>query len=299
MLGETASRLCGTIVLGYGMKPFAAAVACALLCWGHQAKAGALGPEQAAEMLAHAWMIDNRCNVLGNDDRDALTNLVARAEISLAEKKSVAAARAAIGRGRASGSAAPCDSASAKSVQDVLTAAKSATGLDMPVESSPEVPAVAEPEPVVEASAAPAAEPDQQAAAEAASDGEAPDPVLDAVQVEPVVMPRKRAVVVAPPAANKPAKVAIKRVTPPKKVAAKKVQERKIVAVKAVYAGGYGQTAEAYYKELRCRTKSLRAVNAMYAKVLREHRQAVANSGKASVRALLRAAEARAARGAC
>ena len=302
MLGECERRICvGRCGLGYGMKPVLFAFACLLSCAGLEARAEAVSPDKAAEMLAHAWMVDNRCNVLGNDDRDLLTNFVARAEISLAEKKSVAAARAAIGRGRASGTAAPCDSMSAKSVQDVLRAARTASApaeMELPSAAVPEAP-VAAPEP----------EPAPQQ--DAVLDGEAPEPVpalnaptqanrIDEVEPAPVVAPlRKRAVVQTPRTVQKPARVVIKRVPAPKRVAAKKPVEKKIAMVQTRPAGGYAVTAEAYYKELRCRRKSLQAVRAMYAQVLRQHRAAVSASGKSAVRTLLRQAEARASRGSC
>lgn len=280
------------------MKPVLLAFACVLSCAGWEARAEAVSAEKAAEMLAHAWMVDNRCNILGNDDRDLLTNYVARAEISLAEKKSVAVARAAIGRGRASGTAAPCDAESGKSVKDVLRAARTASApadMDMPQASIPAAPVEqAQPEP-------------EQAAASALADGEAPDPVTQVPTLSqdtrtdpPAAAPlRKRAVVVTPRTAHKPAKVALKREPAPRKPAAKKPAAAKIAVVRTGASSGYAVTAEAYYRELRCRRKSHQAVRAMYAQVLRQHRAAVSASGKSAVRALLRAAEARASRGSC
>ncbi len=61
----------------------------------------------------------------------------------------------------------------------------------------------------------------------------------------------------------------------------------------------YAATVETYYRDMRCRTRSLASAKALYARVLRQHREAVAASGKAAVRALLKAAEARASRGSC
>lgn len=274
------------------MKFVAGMFASLLILMGSGAWAEAVSPEQAAEMLAHAWMIDNRCNVLGNDERDALTTLVARAELALAEKKSVTAARNAIGRGRASGTAAPCNGESAQSVRDVFEAAQSATAgaaLDMPASVAA---------PVAKAAVVPAPPPVTAAPASVADD-EAPETVA-LVSAEPLgepvvpaVVPRKKmakAVITEPRTPQKPAKVAM---------VVKKARPAKPAPQNTTTASGYAVTAEAYYKELRCRTKSGRAMNAMYSIVLRQHRAAIASQGKAAVRALLRAAEARAARGSC
>ena len=276
------------------MKFVAGMFASLLILMGSGARAEAVSPEQAAEMLAHAWMIDNRCNVLGNDERDALTTLVARAELALAEKKSVTAARNAIGRGRASGTAAPCNGESAQSVRDVFKAAQSATAgaaLDAPASASAPTPKAA-----VVPAVAPAPVP---AAPASVADDEAPETVA-LVSMEPLgepvvptVLPRKKvakAVITEPRTPQKPARVAM---------VAKKGRPAKPAAQTTATASGYAVTAEAYYKELRCRTKTGRAMSAMYSIVLRQHRAAIASQGKAAVRALLRAAEARAARGSC
>lgn len=257
-------------------------------------QAAAVGPEKATELLAHSWMIDNRCSVLDKDERDVLTGLVARAEISLAEKVSVKAARGAIARGRASGTAAPCDAQNAQVVKDTLKAATSAAAvseMDVPesaVAAQAAVPKVAEavePEPVDDE----ALQAEQPAVAEAVTaDVEA----IDAPKVvrKPSVSARK---VVA---SNK-----LKEKAKPPRVVAKREKPIVIATVtkRVPNANGYGATAENYYRELRCRRLSQRAVNAMYARVLREHRQAVSASGKAAVRRLLRAAEARASNGSC
>ncbi len=113
--------------MGIRMKTFAL-VAAVSLAWAIvPARAEGIPPEKAAEMLAHAWMIDNRCNILNPEDRDALTGFVARAELALAEKLSVEAARSAIRKGRASGTSAACDEDSAATVRDTFRAVKSAT----------------------------------------------------------------------------------------------------------------------------------------------------------------------------
>ena len=103
-----------------GMKHLALVFAATSIWLTGEAWAAMTGPEKATELLARAWMIDNRCNVLDRDARDELTGFVARAEISLAEKASVKAAETAVAKGRATGTSAPCGEQSAKFVHNVL-----------------------------------------------------------------------------------------------------------------------------------------------------------------------------------
>lgn len=251
--------------MGIGMKRVALLAALALAWGSASAQAEAIGPERAAEMLAHAWMVDNRCNVLSKTERDALTGFVARAELSLAQLRSVDAARKAIGKGRASGTAAPCDQASAQLVRETLRVAMSATAGLAQAPAAP-LPAVKPPK-----------------TEERKTVAKAEAPVTDvAMMAQAAATPAK-------------APVAAKATLKPVQKAAAKPDPKPASGALA----GYAVTAETYYRELRCRNRSFPAVNALYAKVLRQHREAVAAGGKAAVKALLKAAEARAARGAC
>lgn len=273
---------------------------CAL---GASASAAPIGPEKATELLARAWMINHRCNVLTPAERDELTGLVARAEIALAGKRSVAAARAAMGRGRAAGTSAACGFESAKAVRDILQAAKVATvAADMDLSVDSEVPPQAQ-------KLAPAAMPATQDRAVAI---EQPQPAPKIVAQQPPIVIKP----VVPKASDSSVKSASGTVVPAKplrqprpkvRVAAEKKPQPqprakskpKVASVSPALAAGYGKTAEDYYRELRCRNLSTRAVKAMYARVLREHRQAVAASGRAKVRQILRAAQSRAAGRSC
>ena len=241
-----------------GMKHLALVFAATSIWLTGEAWAAMTGPEKATELLARAWMIDNRCNVLDRDARDELTGFVARAEISLAEKASVKAAKAAVAKGRATGTSAPCGEQSAKFVHNVLVAAKSASGVaDMDDDTAA-------------AKIAPTPLPIEKPA-------EAPETQVTALRLGELHLKSK----------PKVARLIIKPEKP------------KAVQINVVTSAGYAATAEAYYRELRCRTLSQRSVNAMYAKVLREHRRAVTANGKVAVRRLLREAEARASGRAC
>ena len=102
----------------------------ALLAFGHlpgqmsAVQAAGLQPAEATALLAKTLVIDKRCNILAEADRQELQDLVARAEIALAEMQSVAAAKSALAKGRNGGKADICGAGTAKIVQDVLSQAR-------------------------------------------------------------------------------------------------------------------------------------------------------------------------------
>lgn len=102
-------------------------------------------PEQATELLAKSQTIDTKCNFLTSAQHMELSHLAARAEIALATQQSVAAASAALARGKALGKATTCGDAERAEVSGILAAAKSAL-LQAP-QPVPQVTAV-EPQPV-------------------------------------------------------------------------------------------------------------------------------------------------------
>jgi hypothetical protein len=265
------------------------------LSLGTAAVAAPIGPEKATELLARAWMINHRCNVLTPTERDELTGLVARAEIALAGMRSVAAARAAMGRGRAAGTSAACGFESTKAVRDILQAAKVATvAADMDISVDSNVPPVAQKLPPAE----------KPATQDRGTVIEQPEPAPMIVAQEPPIVIKP----IAPRATDQGVKKATRVVAiakpvrpqrPKVRVAVEKKRKPTLTAVSPAVAAGYGKTAEEYYRELRCRNLSTRAVKAMYAQVLREHRQAVSANGRAKIRQVLRAAQSRAAGRSC
>jgi hypothetical protein len=214
--------------------------------------------EDAAMLLAKSAAIDAKCGVLAKERSQTLRNFVAQAEISLAEKASVSAARKALSGGRAAGKTAVCDDAAKKLVNDILAAATAAT--TAPIEDTT---TVKTPAPVIVA--------------------EKPTPAPVALAVAQQVA--KRPVVVAKkqkPKAKTPAVVVVKAVKPAKIA--------KPVKGLATYAG----VAEKYYVAVRCRTMSVSRINSLYQTVLTNHRQALASNRARDVRTMLKAAEARA-----
>jgi outer membrane biosynthesis protein TonB len=271
------------------------------------ALAGAMSPEQVGQLLAKSHAINSKCNILPEDKSQALRNVLARAEISLAEKVSVDAARKAMAAGRDEGKLAACDDAARKLVNDVSMMAGKATSTDVASEIASKAPAPAsEPEPAV---ATEVAEPKVDVK------DENPVDVAVAIAVEP---PKPTEVPVAEPAAEEQA-IAKKPVTPEleaqpkpkakvekvtKKPVAKKAEKpaaKKAAAKlakpgkpKAQNLGSYAALAERYYVARRCGSMSRGQIGALYNRVLVSHRQAMSKNRPRDVQQALRSAEARA-----
>jgi hypothetical protein len=224
-----------------------------------QAQAGPMDATTATELLAKSNAINVKCNVLAADQAQDLKDFVARAEISLAEKASVAAARKAIANGKSQGKAAICDEAANKLVKDVLAAASAAAVA--PVE-------------------------DQSVAATPAEPAQAAE---NAVAVVEPVQPAKQTKTVKPITPDAKVKVAkaIKAEKPAKQIKTGKTLQ------------GYASVAEKYYMAARCGGMSRSEINSLYKKVLVNHQQALAANRPQEVRAMLQSAEARAASKSC
>ena len=224
--------------------------------------AAAIGPEKATELLARSQAINTKCGILAEPEQQELSDFVARAELSLAQKVSVKAAKAALTKGRALGRSALCDDASAQSVRDVLKAARQAA--DGMMDGS-----------------AVTTEPDLAPTVKAATDA-----VLASIEkpvVQPKPLPKAEKKVVALSEAPQTAKPVKKTEKP----------------AEAAGGGSYGVLAENYYRELRCKSMPYKKVSAMYARVVREHKLATAAQGKQAVKKILTAAKARAANRSC
>lgn len=224
------------------------------------AVAQALDPAQATTLLSKSHALNLKCNILGEAEGEQLRDYVARAEISLAEKASVAAARKAIAAGRTEAKAAMCDDASRKMVGDVLAAATTAVETPIMAEKP------AEPE-KSETTALAVAEPQP----------ETKKVIAKAVKPVLIVKPQK-------PVNRAKTVVVTKNVKPPKTKSG---------------LNGYAQVAETYYSALKCRDISRNKMQRLYKSVLASHQQALASHRPNEVRAVLRNAEARAGSRSC
>jgi hypothetical protein len=231
------------------------------------AVAQALDPVQATTLLAKSNALNLKCNILGDADGQQLRDFVARAEISLAEKASVAAARKAIASGREEAKTAACDDTNRKMVGDVLAAAKTAVQTPVAVAAAPQ-----------------AIEPEKPAKPETTALAVAgPEPTVAAPKI--IKKPAKQIVVIKParPVARIKAEVA------PKAVA----KAEKPIKTKPGLQG-YAKVAETYYAAIKCRNLSSGKMAKLYKNVLASHQQALANNRPSDVRTMLRNAESRA-----
>jgi hypothetical protein len=87
------------------------------------------GAEAAAQLLAKAHVADDRCHFLQGADHDDLSTLVARAEVALASQSDMATTKSAMAAGRAAGNTATCSPQLKSEVEDILSAARAASGI--------------------------------------------------------------------------------------------------------------------------------------------------------------------------
>ncbi len=232
------------------------------------AHAAGLDPRDVTKLLAKSQTINAHCKILSPSESQDLRDLVARAEIALAGKYSVAVAKQQLAKGREEGLGTSCDASASTQVRNILKAALQATS-DVPV-SSENQPPMAAPEPPKQI---------EQSAAATVSKPKADAVPTAKAMAKPVVAEATRA----------PA--------PPKKKAAQRPARKRIAQPKLTKGNAlssYAGLAEDYYVELRCHTKSLSSAQRMYQKVLAQHRAAMASGGAAAVRRLLIGAQARA-----
>ena len=255
------------------------ALSLALIAVSSSALAQTTPAEQAAEMLARIQSIDMKCGYLDAADKDALSNLVARAELALANREPVAATKETMQRGHAAGLAASCSASEKHAVITVLSAARQASA-PQPARSST---TLALPAPPIAADAAPAL------------------PPVDAS----VAMPKDK--ISAQPkskiATQEPVAPLLPHIQPiePHQVAGDHVKISKATAVKkvkpaTVTSGGlqnYAKMTEAYYLILRCSGDRIHTSD-LYATIVAAHSNLMQSHAAKEVSAALRRAKAEA-----
>ena len=204
--------------------------------------------EMAGEMLARAQSVDMKCNYLHAADRDALSRLVARAEIGLANRESVEATKATMLRGHNAGKAATCGPLENEQVLNILNAAKQATTSNEPapttaVQAAPDNVSVAMP---------------------------APEPIVGpavAVKTQEPVLPVK--------AMTKVAKL-------------EKPKAKPILAKPISSLGKYQAMTAQYYLASRCGSMPARKLGSFYQSIVSSHNQVMATYTSAQVAQALR-----------
>jgi outer membrane biosynthesis protein TonB len=232
--------------------------------------AQALPASEVTAMLAKSQALNARCSILSENDSQDLMDFLARAEILLAERESVSAAKAALSKGKAQGASSACGPEETKFVNDVLSAAKTGSAGEEPIQQVEESPAAKPQAPAQTQASTPTAEPDSE------------KPVLKP-KVAEAKPTKKKAETIALAAEAKKSKAGAAIQTDSK-------QKKKSSSALSTYAG----LAQKYYTELKCRNMSGPAVKRLYASVLSSHKKALADSGASAVRTTLRSAEARA-----
>ncbi len=105
-----------------------AAAAVFIFSWPAFAGADVQPAQQAAQMMARAQALDLKCNFLSLHERDKLSKFTARAELSLANRESAEATKAAMKQGREAAQVAICSPDEKENVQKILAAALQAAG---------------------------------------------------------------------------------------------------------------------------------------------------------------------------
>jgi hypothetical protein len=114
----------------------------AILASGANAQAEVIKADQAMVILAKSLAADSKCNFLSSVEHDELSNLVARAELSLAQKASVAVATTSLAQGKKAGQGSTCNADDRAEITEVLSAAKTAAA-QAPVNKAEEKPMAA------------------------------------------------------------------------------------------------------------------------------------------------------------
>ena len=235
--------------------------------------------EQAAEMLARIQSIDMKCSYLNAADKDALSSLVARAELALANREPVAATKETMQRGHAAGLAASCSASEKHAVITVLGAARQASA-PQAVQSTNAMAATAPP---VALDAAPPPPPvDASVAMPQVKISTQPKSKIATQQPVAPLLPHIKPVELRPLAAN-PVKIA-------KATAVKKV---KPAISKSGGLQNYSKMTEAYYLALRCSGDSRHATD-LYATIVAAHSNLMQTHAAKEVSAALRRAKAEA-----
>jgi hypothetical protein len=243
------------------------------------AHAAAMDARDVTKMLARSQALDVRCRILSANQSQDLRDLVARAEIALAGKFSVAVARDTLAKGRAEGKVAACDAAAFAEVRNILKAGLQAT-IAAPTETKAEQPTASAPAPI--------AQPKPKAVVASA----------------PVAQPAPKATMVAPKKtviAQKPAAPVTVKKQPLAPVTAQTATQvtTEIKSKKKVSLASYSSLAEKYYIELKCHTMPLSSAKRLYEDVLVQHRAAMASGGALAVRKILKNARSRAGSQSC
>lgn len=282
------------------------------------AQSGLLTTAEATALLARIHAIDIKCQVLSASDSDDLYQLLLGAEVLLAKKTSLKEAQAAVAEGKTAAARCTCDDADQALVVSTFALARvvgtpvvessdSSPALNAdealsvrPEASPPQQPPVAQLTPPQKVKRAPerrAVRPALQQKVKSA-----PQAPIDKPLSEPKIKSASKTfgAKYVPRPQVKPAqlsKIVQKKKTNVAKAAApQKIKSASLPEETQDYAGlvQYGGLAQRYYKELKCRSMTYEEIKRLYASVVVRHRAALSSYPRFEVKAILRAAKARA-----
>ena len=98
-----------------------------LLALPNSSRAETIAAEQAAQLLARSSALETKCKFLTSSQHEELNGFVAKAEVAMVAKTSVAQANLIMQKGRAAAKQAACSDAEKADIADILNAARQAT----------------------------------------------------------------------------------------------------------------------------------------------------------------------------
>lgn len=250
---------------------------------GSAVQAASSTTAQETTQLARAYAVDLRCRVLSAADGDDLARYLLNAQALLARQSSLKQAQAAVAEGKATAAGSLCTADDKSLVVSTLAEVRRA-GTAVAEQAKKRPPYNAREPMEFEFKDSPPAE------------LSFPKPTLKP-EIEPA--PEARAATTVQPKKIKPAK---------SKTSARKVKKKRIVERVPANSNAkaaqprrkpeglrqYGNLAETYYVALKCRSVSYEQAMRLYGRVIKSHRAAVAAYPAFEVRAILRAAKAKA-----
>ncbi len=300
---------------------------------GAAAQNGPLSTSEATALLARIYAIDLKCQVLSASDSDDLYQLLLSAQVLLAKKTSLKEAQTALADGKTAAEACTCGDDDKALVVSTFALARVAGSpvvenshtpqsgnAKEPVAARPEA-TVAPEEPVAQLVPPRKAKPKGpvtrpvppqkvKLVPEAPVTKPVPQPKIKSAPKAPVTRPVPEPKIKSAPKALdtkpvprpqiKPAQlskiVQKKNADVAKAAAPQKTKSDPFLEEAQDYTGllQYGGLAQRYYIELKCRSMSYEEMKRLYATIVVRHRAAISSYPRFEVKAMLRAAKARA-----
>jgi hypothetical protein len=240
---------------------------------------------QETALLARAYAIDLRCRVLSSADGDDLARYLLNSQALLARQTSLKEAQAAVTEGKAAAAGSLCTLDDKSLVVSALAEVRRA-GTASAEQARPQTPYNArEPMELARKDPRTTEAPVTKPAPPRTPKIESAPQADGATTVRPKKIKQAKAKKSAPPKKKK----IVERVPSTSKAASPSRKPRNSDSLRQ-----YGGLAESYYVALKCRSISYEDAMQLYSRILKHHRAAVAAYPQFEVKAILRAAKAKA-----